>query len=81
LSRLKEWLGRVLSMPFPWPAKDRRHEAIAAARAEKDRSRAGAVRAELLRRQIETMREQNHFAALIADQIINRHTHGNGEAS
>lgn len=63
-------------MPFPWPAKIRRHEAIAAARAEKTRSQAGAVRAELLRRQIETMREQNHFASLIVDQIITRHQEG-----
>lgn len=63
-------------MPFPWPAKIRRHEAIAAARAEKDRSRAGAARAELLRRQIEAMREQNHFASSLVDQIIQRHTQG-----
>jgi hypothetical protein len=67
-------------MPFPWPAKSRRHEAIAAARAEKDRSRAGAARAEVLTRQIDAMREQNHFAALLADQIIQRHQRGNGEA-
>ncbi len=63
-------------MPFPWPDKSRRHAAIAAARAEKDRSRAGAARAEALRRQIETMREQNHFASIIVDQIISRHQEG-----
>lgn len=65
-------------MPFPWPAKNHRHEAIAAARAEKDRSQAGAARAEILRGQIEAMREQNHFAALLAEQIINRHREGGG---
>jgi len=64
-------------MPFPWPGKTSRHAAIAAARAEKDRSRAGAARAELLARQIESMRQQNHFASLLADQI-QRHAHGNG---
>lgn len=63
-------------MPFPWPAKILRHKAIAAARAEKDRSRAGAARAEVLRRQIEVLREQNHFAAALVDQIISRHEEG-----
>jgi hypothetical protein len=76
LKRLPEWLRRLPSMPFPWPAKTSRHEAIAAARAEKDRSKAGAQRAEALRRQIEVMRQQNHFAALITDDIIRRHTQG-----
>jgi acyl-CoA reductase-like NAD-dependent aldehyde dehydrogenase len=81
LKRLPEWLRRLPSMPFPWPDKSRRHEAIAAARAEKARSRAGAQRAEVLRRQIEAMREQNHFAALITDDIIQRHIDRNGEGS
>lgn len=63
-------------MPFPWPAKTRRHEAIAAARAEKDRSRAGAADADVVRLQIEALRERNHFAALIAEDIIRRHTGG-----
>ena len=67
-------------MPFPWPAKTSRHAAIAAARAEKERSKAGAARAELLRRQIEAMRQQNHFASSLADQIIARHARGNGGA-
>lgn len=66
-------------MPFPWPAKNRRHEAIAAARAEKDRSQAGAERAEVLRRQIEAMREQNHFASIVVDQIIRRHREGGAQ--
>lgn len=64
-------------MPFPWPAKIRRHEAIAAARAEKTRSQAGAARAEVLRRQIERMAADNHFAERIARDIIQRHAQGN----
>jgi acyl-CoA reductase-like NAD-dependent aldehyde dehydrogenase len=76
VSRLTDWLRRIPSMPFPWPAKNHRHEAIAAARAEKDRSQAGAERAEVLRRQIEAMREQNHFASIIVDQIIRQHREG-----
>jgi hypothetical protein len=63
-------------MPFPWPDKDSRHAAIAAARRQKERSQAGAARAEALRRQIEEMREQNHFASALTDQIIRRHSRG-----
>lgn len=63
-------------MPFPWPAKIRRHEAIAAARAEKDRSQAGAARAEVVRQQIERMAAENHFAERIARDIIRRHVQG-----
>lgn len=65
-------------MPFPWPGRHDRHAAIASARREKERSQAGAAQADTLRRQIETMREQNHFAAAIAEQIIARHSRGNG---
>ncbi len=78
MTRLRAWLRRLPSMAFPWPGKTSRHAAIAAARAEKDRSRAGAARAEVLTRQIEAMRQQNHFSTLIVDQIIQRHTRGNG---
>jgi hypothetical protein len=63
-------------MPFPWPAKHRRHAAIAAAKAEKERSQAGAARAEALRRQIEAMREQNHFADSLARDLAQRYTRG-----
>lgn len=76
MSRLTEWLRRLPSMPFPWPAKIRRHEAIAAARAEKDRSQAGAARAEVVRQQIERMAAENHFAERIARDIIRRHVQG-----
>ena len=60
-------------MPLPWPARHRRHAAIAAATAEKERSQEGAARADLLRVQIERLAGQNHFAAAIADQIVARH--------
>ncbi len=68
-------------MPFPWPAKSSRHAAIAAARRQKERSQAGAARAEALREQIERMAAENHFASRITEDIIRRHVHGNGEAS
>ena len=60
-------------MPFPWPGRSIRHEAIAAARGEKERSQAGARHAAAIQQQIERMTETNHFAASIAEQIIARH--------
>ena len=63
-------------MPFPWPARHVRHAAIAAARRQKERSQKGAADANAVRRQIEELRQRNHFAALIAEDIIRRHTGG-----
>jgi hypothetical protein len=65
-------------MPFPWPAKSSRHAAIAEARKQKERSKAGAARADLLRLQIEALREQNHFASSLVDDIIRRHDRERG---
>lgn len=73
MTSARAWIRRLMAMPFPWPDRGRRHAAIAAARREKEQSQDGALRAEALRRQIEAMREQNHFASAIADQIIARH--------
>jgi hypothetical protein len=73
------WLRRLrrnLAMPFPWPARRARHAAIASARKQKERSQAGAADADAVRLQIEALRERNHFAALIAQDIIRRHTGG-----
>ena len=53
-------------MMLPWPSKHDREAAIAAARAEKERSWATAARAAALGRQIEHGREENSFAAAIA---------------
>lgn len=57
---------RVTGMLFPWPAKHEREAAIAAARAQKKQSRAGAVHAAVIERQIEQAREENNFARAIA---------------
>jgi hypothetical protein len=70
------WLRRNLGMPFPWPRRRVRHAAIAAARRQKERSQAGAADADAVRLQIEALREQNHFAAAIVEDIIRRHTGG-----
>lgn len=58
---------------MPWPGRHSRHQAIAAARGEKERSQASAAKAETIRRQIERMAADNHFAQAIAEDIIRRH--------
>lgn len=63
-------------MPFPWPARHVRHAAIAAARRQKERSQKGAADADAVRLQIEELRKQNGFAAILAEDIIRRHTGG-----
>ena len=65
-----------MSVIFPWQGKERRREAIAGARAEKERSRLGATRAAVIERDIARMAERNHFAQIIADQIMRQHQGG-----
>jgi hypothetical protein len=57
-------------MVFPWPSRQSRQAAITAARHEKERSRTSARHAAAIQRDIERIREENHFAARIADQIM-----------
>ncbi len=63
---------------FPWPGRTGRREAIAVARRERERSVAGAAHADVIRRQIERMAAENHFASSIAEQIIRHHAQRNG---
>ena len=76
MTGLLAWLRRTLAMPFPWPGRSSRHEAIAAARGEKERSQADAAHAAVIQRQIERMADENHFAMRIAEDIIRRHARG-----
>ena len=55
---------------LPWPSRRDRKAAISAARREKEHSQAAAGRAADVERQIRRMAEDNHFASLIADQIM-----------
>lgn len=70
---MKARLGRLMALLFPWPARTQRVQAIADAAAQKDRSRAGAESAGAIRRDIERMAAENHFASTIAEQIARRH--------
>ena len=67
---MRRHLRRLMTMLLPWPTRQQRREAIGRATAEKERSRAGAVHAAAIERDIERIRQENHFAAAIADQIM-----------
>lgn len=60
-------------MLLPWQARSERQALIAAATAEKERSQAGAARAEVIRQDILRLAEENNWAARLAS------VHRNGE--
>lgn len=60
------WLSRM----FPWPAKHERRAAIAAARAEKERSRATAAESAKVRQQLARLAKENHYSEAIQNQIM-----------
>lgn len=60
----------AISRMLPWEPRAHRRAAIDAARAEKERSREAAADARAVKRQIERLAEANHFADIIAHDII-----------
>lgn len=70
MRRLREVLGRVTGMLLPWPSRRERRAAIDAATQEKVQSQATAAHAATIERDIRRMMEANHFAEVIAEQII-----------
>jgi hypothetical protein len=63
-------MRRVMSVIFPWPARHVRQEAILDARREKELSQDSARRAAVIERDITRIRAGNHYAAVIAAQIM-----------
>lgn len=63
-------------MLFPWPSRQQRLAAIGEARTEKEQSRARLAQAIGIERDIDRIRQQNHFAALIAEHLVQRHRGG-----
>lgn len=57
-------------MLLPWPARDTRAAAITSAQRERAHSEAAARKAAGLEKQIRQMTQDNHFAEMIARQII-----------
>ena len=66
-------LRRVVALLLPWPGKSTRTAAIEAARRQKETSRQGAAHAAVIGQDIERMARENHFAELIARQIMQGH--------
>jgi transcription elongation GreA/GreB family factor len=64
------YLRRLIDVLLPWPGRQQRREAISDARREKERSRSSAAHAAVIERDIARMAEANHFAQIIAGQII-----------
>ena len=68
----------VFHRMLPWQPRSERKAGIAAAAAERERSRAGRELAEVIDSQIKRLAEANHFSELIAHDIIHGRRHGNG---
>ena len=67
---MRRLLGRMMAVILPWPSRTSRQQAITAARDQKERSRAGADHAAAIERDITAMAERNHFAGLLAEEIM-----------
>jgi transcription elongation GreA/GreB family factor len=70
------YLRRLMSMLVPWTPRQQRRDAISDARREKERSRSSAAHAATIERDIARMAEANHFAQILADQIMQHHRGG-----
>ena len=62
--------------PFPWPTRAERKQRIEQARAGARAARHEADKAARLERELRRIVEENHFAASLAAQIIQRRTRG-----
>ena len=61
-----------MSALFPWPSRVQRKAAIDRARSEREQSRRGAADAVAVTADLERMWRENHFAEILADQIMRR---------
>ena len=66
----REAARKIITVIFPWPGRHERAMTIAAARRERERSEVEARNAEILKHRLHKMAAENHFADMIADQII-----------
>jgi hypothetical protein len=70
VKRAPRWLRKVAAVILPWPGRDERAVAITSAQMERKRSQEAARKASDLEKQIRKMTHDNHFAAMIAQQIL-----------
>ena len=73
MNRLRAALQKGAGMLFPWPHRTERAGAMQSAAAEKDLSCRQAAAAAKIEQQIRKMADENHFAEVLASQIIARH--------
>lgn len=79
MRRLRGALAKMAAAIFPWAPRHERRAAIAAAAQEKERSRDSAEQAKVVESQIQRLAAANHYAATIAEGIIQGHRRrGNG---
>ena len=70
MRRAPRWLRKVAGVVLPWPGRDERAAAVTSAQMERERSQEAARKASDLEKQIRKMTHDNHFAAMIAQQIL-----------
>jgi hypothetical protein len=64
-------------MLLPWPSRQQRQEAIGAARHEREQAQARLAHATAIENDLDRMRQQNHFAAAIAEHLMRQHRREN----
>lgn len=72
MTRITDAARKAARMLLPWPSRHERRRDIASAKAEKQHSRARAAHAAEVEQQIRRIAEANHFAEVIADQLMGR---------
>lgn len=72
MTRIADAARKAARMLLPWPSRHERHRDIASAEAEKHRSRDRAAHAAEVEGQIRRIAAANHFAEVIADQLMGR---------
>ena len=65
-----------MAVLFPWPGREQRQASISHARDQKERSRQGADHAAAIERDITQMAERNHFASMLAEEIMRQRGRG-----
>lgn len=73
MTRILAAVRGAMDKLFPWPGRAERKAAIALARGNREAAEARAAHAARVQEQIRQIAEQNHFAEIIARQIITRH--------
>lgn len=69
MRNIKTVVKMIGNFLFPWPAPDERIQAVEDARRQRERAEERRQHALALKKEIEKMRRDNHFAEAIASQL------------